>query len=81
MTTIVQAANSKRANLDRATYSLAEYAALHDLSYTKTHVMAQAGTLPVTPLKIGRTYRFPKAIVDRMLGIDPADTTVDADAA
>ncbi len=80
MQTVSQSTMSKRSDLERATYSLAEYAALHDISYTKTHEMAQAGTLPVTPLKIGRTYRFPKAVVDRMLGLTP-DTAEASDAA
>lgn len=69
MQAVAQSTVSKRSDLEPATYSLAEYAALHDISYTKAHEMAQAGTLPVTPLKIGRTYRFPKRIVDRMLSL------------
>lgn len=63
--------DSKRADIGSAVYSLAEYAALWDMSYTKAHEMAQAGTLTVTPIKVGRTYKFPKAVVDRMLGIEP----------
>ena len=70
MQAVAQSTISKRSSLEPATYSLAEYAALHDISYTKAHEMAQAGTLPVTPLKIGRTYRFPRRIVDRMLGLN-----------
>lgn len=70
MATVAQSADSKRARLDSATYSLAELAALYDISYTTAHSMAQAGTLPVTPIRIGRKYLFPKAIVDRMLGLD-----------
>ena len=80
MQSVAQSTVSKRSDLERATYSLAEYAALHDISYTKAHEMAQAGTLPVTPLKIGRTYRFPKRIVDRMLGLIP-DTAKASNAA
>ncbi len=70
MQAVSQSTVSKRARLESAMYSLSELAALYDISYTKAHEMAQAGTLPVTPIKIGRTYRFPKRIVDRMLGMD-----------
>jgi len=51
----------------RATYSLAELAALLDVSYMTAQEMAQAGTLPVTPIRIGRQYRFPKSTVDQLL--------------
>jgi hypothetical protein len=35
----------------------------------------------VTPLKIGRQYRFPKALVDQMLGIEPDNSGAPKDAA
>ncbi len=70
MEAVAQSTISKRGRLESATYTLAEYASLNGISYTKAHEMAQAGTLPVTPIRIGRTYKFPKRIVDRMLGLD-----------
>jgi excisionase family DNA binding protein len=75
MQTVSQSTTSKQPRLDAATYSLAEFAALMGIGYTKAHEMAQAGTLPVTPLRIGRQYKFPKAHVDRMLGLDDVDET------
>ncbi|MDQ3524167.1 MAG: helix-turn-helix domain-containing protein [Chloroflexota bacterium] len=65
-------ARSKRSNLPPATYSLAQVAGLLGVSYATCHEMAQAGTLPVTPIRLNRQYRFPKAIVDRLLGLDDA---------
>lgn len=70
METVSRSTLAKRSPLPSATYSLAEVAGLWDISYTKAQELAQAGELPVTPIKIGRTYRFPKATVDRLLGID-----------
>ena len=67
-------ARAKRATLAPATYSLAEFAALLGVSYSSAHLMAQAGTLPVPPIGgTGRQYRFPKATVHRLLGIDAGD--------
>lgn len=71
MVTILEATHAKRANLEPATYSLAEVARLLNIGYTGAHQMAQAGTLPVKAIKVGRQYRFPKAVVDRLLGIEP----------
>jgi excisionase family DNA binding protein len=74
MQTIAQATPSKRAHLERATYTLAEFAALLGISYTQAHESAQAGTLAVTPIRQGRKYLFPRAAVHRLLEIDaPAD--------
>lgn len=63
-------AHPKRARLERATYTLAEFAALLGISYTQAHESAQAGTLPVTPIRQGRKYLFPRAAVHRLLCID-----------
>lgn len=71
MPTVSQSTLSKRADIPRATYSLAEFAALLGISYTQAHERAQTGTLPVTPLRVGRQYLFPKPIVDRLLGMTP----------
>lgn len=61
---------TKKSNLEARTYGLSELAALLGVSYTTVHQMAQAGTLPVTPLRIGRRYLFPKRSVHRLLNID-----------
>lgn len=70
METVAQSTVSKRPRLAPATYTLGEFAALLGISYTKAHEMAQAGTLPVTPFKVGRTWRFAKVEVDRLLGLN-----------
>lgn len=70
MEAVAQSTISKRARRESATYSLAEFAALCGISYTSAHEMAQAGTLPVTPIRVGRAYKFPRRTVDRLLGLD-----------
>lgn len=74
MVAVAPSTVSKRSELSRATYSLAEFARLLGISYTSAHEAAQAGTLPVTPIRQGRLYLFPKSAVHRLLEIDaPAD--------
>lgn len=70
MVTAHSGAESKRSSLPSAMYSLAELAALLDISYTKAHELAQRDALPVPALQIGRTWKFPKRAVDRLLGLD-----------
>lgn len=67
--TSTEPTQSKRPAIERATYSLAEFAALLGIGYTSAHERAQDGTLPVMPLRVGRRYLFPKATVHRMLGV------------
>ncbi len=74
MSAVLSPTHSKRAELDRATYSLAEFAALLGISYTQAHESAQAGTLPVTPIRQGRKYLFPKGAVHRLLCIETDQT-------
>ena len=76
MHTVSQSTLSKRPRLDSATYSLAELAGLFGVSYTSLQEQARAGKLPVEPIRVGRQYRFPRAVVDRLLGID-ADASRD----
>ncbi len=71
MVTVAQSTISKRSELSRATYTLAEFAALLGISYTQAHESAQAGTLPVVPIRQGRKYLFPKAAVHRLLCMEP----------
>lgn len=70
MQAVSQSLNPKRADLARATYTLAEFAALLGVSYTQAHERAQAGTLPVAPIRVGRKYLFPRRVVDRLLGVE-----------
>lgn len=72
MDTVSRSTHSKRAPQVRATYSQAETAALLGVSYTTLNEQVKAGTAPLTPVKVGRMYLFPKAIVHRLLGIDHA---------
>lgn len=65
-----QSALSKRARLPSATYSLRDFAALLGISYSSAHEAAQHDALPVKAIRQGRLYLFPKARVDRLLGID-----------
>ncbi len=64
---------SKQSHFDPQVYTLAEFCGLLGISYTTGHLQAQAGTLPVKPVKIGRQYLFPKAAVHRLLAIDSDD--------
>ncbi len=73
MVTVSQSTYSKRANLERQTYSLSDFAALLGISYTQAHESAQAGTLPIVPIRQGRKYLFPKAAVHRLLCIDDSN--------
>jgi excisionase family DNA binding protein len=73
---VAQSTVSKRARLEPATYSLSDFAALLGISYTQAHECAQRGTLPVTPIRQGRKYLFPKTAVHRLLeitGSEPLD--------
>lgn len=73
MNDVSQSTFSKRPRLDSAAYSMNETASLCGIGYTTLWVMVQDGTFPVTPIRIGRQYKFPKRLVDRMLELD--DTT------
>ncbi len=73
MDTLASSTISKRPRLASATYSLADFAALLGISYTQAHECAQAGTLPVTPIRQGRKYLFPRAAVHRLLEIGDAE--------
>lgn len=70
---VSQSTRSKHADMPRATYTLAEFAAMFGVSYTVAHERAKAGTLPVEPIRVGRRYLFPCRIVDRLLGLDETD--------
>jgi predicted DNA-binding transcriptional regulator AlpA len=67
-------ARSKRSALPGATYSIADLAALTRTAYTTIWDGIHRGDLPVKPIKIGRRYMFPKAEVDRLLGLTHDET-------
>ncbi len=74
MQSVARSTLSKRAVLAPEVYSLAELCGLLKVSYTTGHMLAQAGTLPVKPIRIGRQYLFPKSEVNKLLGIaEPSD--------
>ena len=82
MQSVARSTLSKRAVLAPEVYSLAELCGLLKVSYTTGHVLAQAGTLPVTPIRIGRQYLFPKAEVHKLLGMsEQSDRDADSDNA
>ncbi len=78
MQPVSQGTLSKRSDLQPATYSLAEFAALFGCSYTTFQEMAQRGALPVQPIRIGRQYRFAKAAVHRLLELEGDAEPLDA---
>ncbi len=67
-----QSARSKRSGLSPATLSAADTFRLIGCSYSKGMYLLQAGEFPVQPIKLGRTYRFKRSDVHRLLGIDDA---------
>lgn len=73
---VSQSTHSKRSDMPRATYTLAEFAGMLGVSYTVAHERARAGNLPVAPFRIGRRYLFPCRVVDRLLGLDTAKSDV-----
>jgi hypothetical protein len=52
------------------TYSLRETAVLFGVGYTAFWEAMTRGDLSVTPIRIGGQWRFPKAPVHRVLGIE-----------
>lgn len=73
---VSQSTTSKRSRLDAAMYSMSDVAGLFGLGYTTVWSQVQAGTFPVTPVKIGRVWKFPKVHVDRVLGLDAGEPDV-----
>lgn len=56
--------------VESATYSLAEVCRLLGIGYTSGREHVLRGEFPVAPIRIGRQFRFPKASVHQVLGID-----------
>ena len=57
----------KTDRLSRLTYSIDEVAALFDIGRNAAYDAAKRGDIPT--IRIGKTIRAPKALIDRMLGI------------
>lgn len=70
MSTFRETAHAERAGLEPATYSLAEVARLLGVGYTSAHQLALIGKFPITPIRVGRQYRFAKSSVHRLLGME-----------
>jgi predicted DNA-binding transcriptional regulator AlpA len=71
-----QSTLSKRPKLAPQAYTMAEVAGLCGLGYTSIWNQVQEGKFPVEPIKFGRSYRFPKRSIDRLLGlVDDSDVT------
>lgn len=56
--------------VDRETITLHELAIRLGISLSTAYELAARDELPVQGFKVGREYRFPKAAVDRLLGIE-----------
>lgn len=69
-TAVSQSTISKRSHLSPQTYTMSEVAGLCGIAYTSIWTQVREGTFPVHPIKFGRTYRFPKRAVDRLLDIE-----------
>jgi excisionase family DNA binding protein len=70
MTAVLPPSSPKQPHIERATYTLAEFARLLGIGYTQAHEAAQRGTLPVMPIRQGRKYLFPRTAVHRLLLIE-----------
>jgi len=65
----------------RTTLGVDEVAELYGMSRWTIYEQANAGTLPVLPLRIGRTLRWPTVAVLRSLGVEPTDASPTASPA
>lgn len=67
---VSQSTQSKRAeDTPTLTMSLAEVAKALGVSYTSMHELVRRGESPVTPIRIGRQYRFSTHAVHVLLGM------------
>ena len=56
-----------------AVYNAEEAAALFGVSEWAWYQSARRGDCPVMPIRVGRRLLWPKAAVDRLLGLDGGD--------
>lgn len=59
-----------RAKLGTQMYTMKQVAELCGLAYASLWYHVQKETFPVEPIRIGKTYRFPKQSIDRLLSPD-----------
>lgn len=64
-----QSARSKRSDLQPATLSAADTFSLVGCSYSTGMELLKTGRFPLTPIKLGRMYRFRRSDVFDFLGI------------
>jgi hypothetical protein len=71
---ITQSSLSKHSDVPCETLTLADVAAMLGISYTAAHeTLRRDGELiGIRPLRINRSYRFPKAMVHAVLGLTDA---------
>jgi excisionase family DNA binding protein len=60
----------ERRPVERAVYDFAEVCTLFGIPRSTAQELLKRGELPVKPIRIGGKWRFPKAAVDRLLGLD-----------
>ena len=66
MKAVVQSTISRRSDQESAFYSLAEVAGICGIGYSTLWTQVHDGTFPVSPVKFGRQWRFPKVSIDRL---------------
>jgi excisionase family DNA binding protein len=58
--------------IDRSTYTIDEVAALFGIGRNQAYQAAARGDFPT--FRLGKSLRAPKALIDRMLGLDREST-------
>jgi predicted DNA-binding transcriptional regulator AlpA len=71
---VSQGTRSKRSELTSAFYTMSDVAGICGLGYSTLWTQVQEGSFPVTPVKLGRQWRFPKTEIDRLAGWDVAES-------
>lgn len=67
-------ARAKRAeHITPAVYSMAETARLLAVNYATLNTAVRNGSFPIRPFRVGRSFRFLKSDVDRLLGLDTTE--------
>jgi len=62
-----------------ATYSAEEFAEMLGVSSWSVYASVKNGTCPVVPIRVGRRLVWPRAAVDRLLGLAVAEPAQGAD--
>jgi excisionase family DNA binding protein len=66
----LEVAGGERECVTRQAYSAEEFRTLFGIPRSTFQELLKRGELPVKPIRMGGTWRFPKPVVDRMLGIE-----------